>query len=525
MENSESPPEVDTAIQSFHRDGFVTLKGVFDPVDVETFGEKAMACFHEVLDLHIFGKGRTIGIGIKHGYKEIVQRHERRYEMPYKMSEIGALNFSTNPQIQELVTGILGSSHHVVNVSLVVSAPGARDQGWHADGPHVSVSKHLPCHVLNLFIPLVDVYLSNGPTSFRPGSHYLTIDLQKRFLLAAIKKELRPIETPCLKKGSVLLFDYRVLHRGTANMSDSYRPMLVLTFGKSWYQDTLNFPKNSVYDPIIGSDNFISLWTHEEASEVEVKQLATSGCGATAVMTVIKALDPQREIQAEEVLKISVLRNRANDAPLPQYLASRSVAGCSGEEILGSVRAFYSNAAPSSTTLVSQFYPCCTGLNTAYLSSLKLEYPQLERDFAIDGTSNLIEWLANKIKDGQCIVATLNLQLLGNDAWHHQVVYAVDLTERLIWCLNPMCCYSENMFKSFLCTPSILVIKAGDVKSRHHLVGGDESIYAQEKWLELKVASQIQRCIDARDHSQDILIPAVYKGGISTYSLSTSVNT
>ena len=71
-------------------------------------------------------------------------------------------------------------------------------------------------------------------------------------------------------------FDYRVLHRGTANKTDVPRPILVITFGKNWYkvilyytwifhttfiplladfdcilmsQDTLNFPKNSVFSP------------------------------------------------------------------------------------------------------------------------------------------------------------------------------------------------------------------------------------------------------------------------------------
>ena len=47
--------------------------------------------------------------------------------------------------------------------------PGAGDQAWHSDGAHVSLSKHLPCHVLNVFIPLVDLTLELGPTEFRPG--------------------------------------------------------------------------------------------------------------------------------------------------------------------------------------------------------------------------------------------------------------------------------------------------------------------------------------------------------------------
>lgn len=228
--------------QEFHTTGFCILDNVLDTISLETFRDKAMANFNEVLSMV------SLGIGIKHGYKEIVQRHERRYEMPYKMIEIGALEYSKLPLIKELVTNILGPDHHVVNVSLVVSDAGAGDQSWHSDGPHVSIGEYLPCHCMNIFIPLVDVDLENGPTSFRPGSQYLTIDLQKKFLAAFLKKTLKPIATPVLKMGSILLFDYRILHRGTANKTELPRPILVLTFGKSWYKDNLNFPTNSVFD-------------------------------------------------------------------------------------------------------------------------------------------------------------------------------------------------------------------------------------------------------------------------------------
>ena len=45
----------------------------------------------------------------------------------------------------------------------------------------------------------------------------------------------------------VFQFDYRVLHRGTANRTEEPRPVYVLTFGKSWYKDTLNYPHRSVF--------------------------------------------------------------------------------------------------------------------------------------------------------------------------------------------------------------------------------------------------------------------------------------
>lgn len=80
--------------------------------------------YREVLSL-IEDGNMDFGIGAKNGFREIVQRHDSRYEVPYKMSEIVA---KTN--ILDLVSPfayrILGADAHVVNCSLVVSKPGSQ---------------------------------------------------------------------------------------------------------------------------------------------------------------------------------------------------------------------------------------------------------------------------------------------------------------------------------------------------------------------------------------------------------------
>ena len=73
--------------------------------------------------------------------------------------------------------------------------PGGGEQLWHADNEHLYTSEPdlqltgesveessfftngnnntiLPCHILNLFIPLVDVGPDNGGTEFLLGSHF-----------------------------------------------------------------------------------------------------------------------------------------------------------------------------------------------------------------------------------------------------------------------------------------------------------------------------------------------------------------
>lgn len=254
--------DIDVFVSRFHEDGFLVLRGVLDPDLVRQLHDKAMSNFRELENLLLAqqdtpeGKQMkdVMGIGIKNCYKEIVQRHAQRFEMPYKMDDDAFAITLRTEKIMSVVRGILGEDCNVINKSLVVSTPGAADQAWHSDGPHVSATQNLPCHCLNVFVPLVDVTDLNGPTQFRPGSVSMTRDLKVEMLKAMVRKTLRPIRGPCMRAGDVLLFDYRVLHRGTANKSAAVRPVLVYTYAKPFYRDTLNFPKNSVFDGISEKD-------------------------------------------------------------------------------------------------------------------------------------------------------------------------------------------------------------------------------------------------------------------------------
>jgi ectoine hydroxylase-related dioxygenase (phytanoyl-CoA dioxygenase family) len=58
---------------------------------------------------------------------------------------------------------------YTCNISVVIAEPGAAEQKWHADGGHLSIWKHLPCHCLNIFLPLVDITEELGPTELRSG--------------------------------------------------------------------------------------------------------------------------------------------------------------------------------------------------------------------------------------------------------------------------------------------------------------------------------------------------------------------
>lgn len=236
----------DNICNKFREDGFATLIDVIDVDIIDKLATIAMSNYEEVMNL-IPANNVSIGIGIKEGFKEITQRHLHRFEMPYKMQDPVFNEVFKSNEILSIIKQILGDDAIVVNRSVVISLPGSSDQAWHCDGPHLSAIEYLPCHCLNIFIPLVDINHLNGPTEFRPSSQYLTRDFQKQYLAAFMGKRLKPTVAPSLKKGSLILFDYRILHRGKANLSDEARPILVFTMAKPFFKDVLNFSKRSLF--------------------------------------------------------------------------------------------------------------------------------------------------------------------------------------------------------------------------------------------------------------------------------------
>jgi hypothetical protein len=43
------------------------------------------------------------------------------------------------------------------------------------------------------------------------------------------------------RRGDAFLMDYRLIHRGTANPGSLRRPVLYLSYSRSWYIDTANY--------------------------------------------------------------------------------------------------------------------------------------------------------------------------------------------------------------------------------------------------------------------------------------------
>jgi len=137
------------------------------------------------------------------------------------------------------VRHILGEGAHLLYTGQVVASgcdpnPESDDdsdieaQAWHMDGAHMDDEVQLPCHILTVFVPLVDLSAENGATEFSLGTHLHDCeDLGERVIECSA--------------GSAIIFDYRVLHRGTANRTTADRPILYFTYARSGFDDPVNY--------------------------------------------------------------------------------------------------------------------------------------------------------------------------------------------------------------------------------------------------------------------------------------------
>ena len=89
-----------------------------------------------------------------------------------------------------------------------MNEPGSNSQNWHRDGPDEGF--------IDCFVPLIDLNESVGPTAIQPGTHRTTGSVGDND-----DKEGGNVLVPLLNKGDVLLFDYRTIHRGLGNVSES----------------------------------------------------------------------------------------------------------------------------------------------------------------------------------------------------------------------------------------------------------------------------------------------------------------
>ena len=206
---------------------------------------------------------REIGIGSAAGYDEIVQRSPGKWDVPITPQQFG-FDEQELPWTP-LVATVLGADAEHSFSGVVFSDPASESQHWHIDSPRLA-PEHLGAHALNVLVALQDISMDMGPTEFARGSHVLTNHLANPSLVSGeliyqhastspeslVRDTPEPAPVSCasdLAKGSCVIFDDRLLHRGLANQSNTTRHVAYFSYRRSGYSENTHFEaQRSVFD-------------------------------------------------------------------------------------------------------------------------------------------------------------------------------------------------------------------------------------------------------------------------------------
>ena len=219
-EAAAASEEVRAAVACFVKHGYVILDHV---IAAET-----IRALHQEFQ-------QDYGGSLKHEEDDMSKEvGDARFMIPLRLTKgFADTAVFANPYVIAIVRAVLEPTAILEAYGAVVSFPGAKAQPNHHDGPHLfgsEISALLPSYALTFALPLVDMNEIQGTTTLLPGSH--------RWRRAG--EDVEGI-SPTIPVGSCMMWDFRLMHSGTANRSAVQRPMLYCTYSRPWYRDPVNF--------------------------------------------------------------------------------------------------------------------------------------------------------------------------------------------------------------------------------------------------------------------------------------------
>lgn len=231
-------------------------------------------------------------------------------------------------------------------------------------------------------------------------------------------------------------------------------------------------------------------WSMAQARHISRSQTGASNCGATALLNVCAALGvPVPDVgAADEAVKTN---SRRHGVPLSEYLAARSVAGTTAEDIVA-------------------------GCSEVTSDSLEARFFAFDPPRDVD----LQTWLAGWLSRGCSAVATLNTQrMYGADYWHHQMIFGVSASGVAV--TNGIEVLGMAEIMTGLESPSVLQIRASDVlRCKPYDAAACDAL--GPSWAKLKVTEQAAGLKTGENQASFVFIPAAYRAGITVFAVRDS---
>jgi hypothetical protein len=218
--NTDTSIDVATIMGGLYGDGFIACKGAFEREWVRELGADIATLFDEAKRQ----PGGALPRGPSRYYVEV---HPERLR--------GFQDILAHPWFTAVCSAILGPDYKVVEVGFDVPGPGAMLQPWHRDfasPPATLTGRRLNSLAFNL--TTVDVTEDMGPLEIAPGTQWddfvamgagtdpMFPDQSAWERYAARRQRKMP------QMGDMSARSALTVHRGTANVSDRSRPVLVV---------------------------------------------------------------------------------------------------------------------------------------------------------------------------------------------------------------------------------------------------------------------------------------------------------
>lgn len=211
--------EIDVAaiMGGLYRDGIMALAAAFSPQWADRMAEDIWRCYEEAKAV----PGGALARGPNRIYVEI---------QPEKFR--GFVDVVTHPWFIAVNNAVLGPDYRIVEVGFDIPFPGALDQPWHRDFPSPeATSRGRRLNSLAFNLSAVDTRPEHGPLEIAPGTQWDDIDGARDGMFPSQATWSRYSERAVQKlprRGDMSARSALMIHRGTANLSDEARPVMVV---------------------------------------------------------------------------------------------------------------------------------------------------------------------------------------------------------------------------------------------------------------------------------------------------------
>jgi hypothetical protein len=214
------------AIAAVREQGVVVLEHAVDEAALDALHERLLA------DTHALVAARDRGDSIS-GWKRGHLQQKPPHHPPYIFRDVVA-----NPFAIQVTHGVLGDGLFNSFYSGNTNLPGSEAQPLHRDAQPLwpdGDGDH-PATTLVVNISPIGVHPDNGSTEIWPGSHRVGGALTEALIEA--RRAVAPPVRVQAPKGSVVVRDIRLWHRGVPNVSDQVRHMIALVHQVRWFHRT-----------------------------------------------------------------------------------------------------------------------------------------------------------------------------------------------------------------------------------------------------------------------------------------------